>query len=138
MTFNNFFLIDDDTTSNFIDSKLIENYMHTKKPKVFNYAIIALEELKNIILTNPEEFPEIILLDIQMPYMNGWQFIEELQKFPEALLKKCRLYMYSSSVNPKDVERSKTYELVTGFIPKPLTWDKLYNLKLAQTKIKPS
>ena len=134
MKFNNFFLIDDDTTSNFLDSKLIGNYMIAEKLKVFNYAIIALDELKQMVLTDSSGFPELILLDIQMPFMNGWQFIEEFQKFPAAFLKKCKLFMFSSSINPKDIEKSKTYEVVAGFISKPLTTDKLNDLRLAALK----
>lgn len=134
MKFNNFFLIDDDTTSNFLDARLIENTSISKKLKVFNYANIALDELKKLALIDPMEFPDLILLDIQMPYMNGWQFIEEFQKFPEDVLKKCKLFIFSSSVNPKDIEKSKTYKVVTGFISKPLTIGKLNDLKLAPVK----
>ena len=134
MKFNNFFLIDDDTTSNFIDARLIENYMIAKKIKVFNYANIALDELKHLALTDSIEFPDVILLDIQMPYMTGWQFIEEYEKFPAEVLKKCKLFMFSSSVNPKDIEKSKTYNVVTGFISKPLTMEKLNDLILAPVK----
>jgi CheY-like chemotaxis protein len=131
MKFNNFFLIDDDTTSNFLYARLIENNMITKKIKIFNYANIALDELKHLALIDSMDFPDLILLDIQMPYMNGWQFIEEFQKFPEEVLKKCQLFMFSSSVDPKDMERSKTYKVVTGFISKPLTMSKLNNLRMA-------
>ena len=131
MKFNNLFLIDDDTTSNFIDARLIQNYMITKKLKVFNYANIALDELKQLVLADSPEFPDLILLDIKMPYMNGWQFIEEFEKFPEAVLNKCKLFMFSSSVNPQDIEKSKTYKVVNGFITKPLTIDKLNNLNQA-------
>ncbi|MEP6682557.1 MAG: response regulator [Parafilimonas sp.] len=134
MKFNNLFLIDDDTTSNFLDTRLIKNYMITENLKVFNYANIALDELKQLVLTDSPEFPDLILLDIQMPYMNGWQFIEEFQKFPEAVLSKCKLFIFSSSINPQDIEKSKTYKVVNGFISKPLTIDKLNNLNQAPVK----
>jgi CheY-like chemotaxis protein len=134
MKFNNLFLIDDDTTSNFLDARLIKNYMITENLKVFNYANIALDELKQLVLTDSLEFPDLILLDIQMPYMNGWQFIEEFQKFPQAVLNKCKLFMFSSSANPQDIEKAKTYKVVNGFITKPLTIDKLNNLNQAPVK----
>ncbi len=128
MQFNTFFLIDDDTTSNFLDERLIKNCMIAKKIKVFNYANIALDELRHSLVNDLKEFPDIILLDIKMPYMDGWQFLEEFEKFPGEILKKCKLFMFSSSINPKDVEKSKTYKTVQGFISKPLTADKLNNL----------
>lgn len=61
--------------------------MITKKNKIFNYANIALDELKNLAPADSIQLPDLILLDIQMPYINGWQFKEEFQKFPAAILK---------------------------------------------------
>ncbi len=129
MQVNKFFLIDDDTMSNYIDTKLIQNAMFAQEVKVFNYANIALNELKRLLSIEPIEFPDIILLDIHMPYMNGWQFLEEYQMLPKSVLKKCKLFMFSSSVNPNDIEKSKTYKLVKGFISKPLTSDKLFSIQ---------
>lgn len=129
MQVNKFFLIDDDTMSNYIDTKLIQNAMFAQEVKVFNYANIALDELKRLLSIIPIEFPDIILLDIHMPYMNGWQFLEEYQMLPKSVLKKCKLFMFSSSVNPNDIEKSKTYKVVKGFISKPLTSDKLFSIQ---------
>jgi response regulator of citrate/malate metabolism len=128
MLFNNFFLIDDDTTSNFLNENLIKNIGLVKSIKTFNYANIALNELKQSI-ENSIDFPDIILLDINMPYMNGWEFLEEFQQFPKEILSKCKLFMFSSSVDINDVEKSKTYNVVSGFIHKPLTIPKLHSLK---------
>lgn len=128
MLFNTFFLIDDDTTSNFLNENLIKNIGLIKTIKTFNYANIALNELKRS-LENSIDFPDVILLDINMPYMNGWEFLEEFQQFPKEVLDKCKLFMFSSSVDVADVEKSKTYDVVSGFIHKPLTIPKLHGLK---------
>jgi CheY-like chemotaxis protein len=130
MQFNNFCLIDDDTVSNFFNKRLVLSNRFAKELKIYNYANIALEELRKLLPDSPE-FPDIILLDIKMPYMDGWQFLEEFKKFPEAVLSKCKLFMFSSSEDPKDIEKSKTYDIVNGFISKPLTYDKLHDLKTA-------
>ena len=122
---NTLVLIDDDTTSNFLNENIIKKCRLAKNVKIYNYANVAFNELKHALLSDPNVFPDLILLDIQMPYMDGWEFLEEFEKFPEEILKKCKLFMFSSSVNPKDIEKSKTYKAVNGFISKPLTLDKL-------------
>jgi CheY-like chemotaxis protein len=128
--FNNFFLIDDDTTSNFLNEKMVEKTGLAKHIKVFNYANIALNELQQL-LQHPGDFPDLIFLDIQMPFMDGWEFLEQFQNFPKAVLNRCKLFMFSSSVNVQDVEKSKTYSIVKGFIHKPLTMDKMRELAQA-------
>jgi CheY-like chemotaxis protein len=71
------------------------------------------------------EFPEIIFLDINMPEMNGWDFLEALQELPSHLSNKCRIVMLSSSIDTADIRKARTYAMVEDFISKPLTVDKL-------------
>jgi CheY-like chemotaxis protein len=124
------YLIDDDTTSNFLNENIIKKCRLAKNVKTYNYANIAFDDLKHSLLAdNPKVFPDLILLDIKMPYMDGWQFLDEFEKLPEAALEKCKLFMFSSSVDSKDIEKSKTYKSVNGFISKPLSLDKLNIIK---------
>ena len=64
--------------------------------------------------------PQIILLDLNMPIMDGWGFLEELSKHDFPALHNCTLYIVSSSINPVDIERSKHFNLVKDFIVKPI------------------
>ncbi len=65
--------------------------------------------------------PEIIFLDLNMPIMNGWEFLDEFIKIPNASLNKTLIYIISSSVDPKDINRVKNYKLVSNYILKPIT-----------------
>ena len=60
-----------------------------------------------------------------MPQMNGWEFLDEFKKFPDAVKRKCKIFMLTSSIDPNDIKKSKTYDVVKNFITKPLTKEKL-------------
>jgi CheY-like chemotaxis protein len=125
MILNNILLIDDDTTLNFLHTKLIERSGFVKKVMTSNYANIALHDLKNILNTTPDLFPELIFLDLNMPYMDGWEFLDEYEKFSDQVHKKTKLFILTSSIDPKDIERSKNYKTVNRFFSKPLSIEKL-------------
>jgi len=118
------FLIDDDPIANLISSKVIEMNSGFKVVGAI-YACEALGQLRQWSTSPTDQFPEIIFLDVNMPVMDGWEFLNEFQKFPEAIIEKCKVYMLSSSIDPSDILKSKAYKCVHGFISKPLTPDKL-------------
>jgi CheY-like chemotaxis protein len=120
-------LIDDDPLCILISTKIIE-LNPALKVTSFARAEEALEQLKQWYIAGSEQFPDFIFLDINMPVMNGWQFLEEAQKLPEEFRQKCNVIMLSSSVNPVDVKKSRSFEPVSDFVSKPLTVDKLKTL----------
>lgn len=65
--------------------------------------------------------PDTILLDINMPVMDGWQFLEGFSKIKSSLNKPITIYMISSSIDPNDIEKAKTYRDVKDYIIKPIT-----------------
>jgi CheY-like chemotaxis protein len=82
------------------------------------------EEVYNYIKDNkgkPDLLPDIILLDINMPIMDGFLFMEEYIKLKREINKKIIIYMVTSSVDPVDLERSKKYSDIKGFITKPIS-----------------
>lgn len=123
----NILLIDDDPVTNVINRRILEKYFNYKIV-VYTNANEALEQLKQWLFVETTLLPEIIFLDIDMPDMNGWEFLEELQMLPGTVLEKCRVIILSSSIDFEDIERSKTYKVVRDFISKPLTADKLSDL----------
>jgi len=117
-------LIDDDPISNMINTKIIKiNFSFLVD--AYTDAQEALDQFSAWLSTSPDQFPDIIFLDINMPIMDGWEFLEEFEKFPAIFRKKCNVYLLTSSIDAEDIEKSTTYKSVKEFISKPLTLDKL-------------
>lgn len=72
--------------------------------------------------------PELIFLDINMPVMNGWDFLDDFESKYQHIFTKIRIDILSSSVDPKDEEKAENHPLIIGFITKPLTDDNLQAL----------
>ncbi len=109
-------LIDDDATSNLINEIVI------KKSKLFDTikTVITAESGLNYIKSKSGAQPEVIFLDINMPEMDGWEFLDEFAKLDSALKDGIAIYMLSSSQNPDDVIRAVKNPNVKDFLSKPL------------------
>ena len=113
------YLIDDEPIFNLISSKIITRSGWEGDLRVFISAKSALEEIKQHI-TVEGYLPDFIFLDIRMPEMDGFQFLDELMNLPKDPLKYLSIYMLTSSLDQKDIVRSKEYPMVKGFLSKPL------------------
>jgi CheY-like chemotaxis protein len=118
---NGLFLIDDDSIFNLIHTKTIEKVKFAQNVIAFDDPLNALKKLKELKNTNPKTLPDLIFLDINMPVMDGWQFLEELKNLSIAGLEHCKVIILSSSIDPSDIKKSKQYTMVYDFISKPLT-----------------
>ena len=110
------YLVDDDEIQNLINTKVVEIVAPHVKVKAFTAAEVALK-----MLTTEEAKPSLIFLDINMPKLNGWDFLDAYLKLDLPV----KVYMLSSSINHKDILKSKQYEIVNGFISKPLVVERL-------------
>ena len=117
-------LIDDDPIANMISTRIMERNFSCKVI-AFTNPVEALEQLTAWSEQRSDDFPTVIFLDINMPHMDGWEFLEEYQKFPTTVLEKCPVIMLTSSIDYDDISKSKGYKCVQDFISKPLTNDKL-------------
>ena len=117
----NVMIVDDDDISNFIYRKVIESEDVAQKVIDFQQARAALDFLaKNIGKTN--ELPDLVFLDINMPVIDGWGFLNEFkEKIQPKLNKNLVICMLSSSVYKEDIDRAKSYKIVNEYISKPLT-----------------
>jgi CheY-like chemotaxis protein len=113
----NFFLIDDSAFDLFIYEKLLIKSGITNSVRTFNSARDALKHL----IGQAESLPDIIiLLDLQMPDMNGFEFIDEFDRLPETLRQKIRIFMLSSTIDTRDIEKAKASQHIIDLLPKPL------------------
>jgi CheY-like chemotaxis protein len=69
--------------------------------------------------------PDIILLDIYMPEMDGWEFIQEFQKIKDQLTKRIEIHIITSSNHPKDITRARTFPEIKAYLQKPVTLEAL-------------
>lgn len=106
-------LIDDNEIDLLITRKLLKTWEASLSIQEFNRARVALDKLDN-----GEEPPQLILLDLFMPDVSGYDFLDHFRKFnyPNTLL-----YVLSSSIDDADTERVRTYDFVNGYISKPIS-----------------
>jgi len=113
------FLIDDDEIQNIINRKIIGLVDQEVEVITFLDAQSALDELRK-----KESIPKVIFLDINMPRMNGWDFLEIYEREGVGL----PVMILTSSINNHDKEKSKNFPSVRGFLSKPLSADGLKDI----------
>jgi CheY-like chemotaxis protein len=116
-TFDKILLIDDDSITNFINSTVIKNAGLGNIVKVATNGIEGLQYIKQDCAKR-HNFPDLILIDINMPGMNGYEFIEEYRHLEMEETKKAKLMILTSSLNPKDRETADAFGVV--MLSKPL------------------
>lgn len=126
----NLLVIDDDDINIFIIKKIVEKTGFAVNMVSKTNGQLAIDYIKDA-LEDREPFPHLMLIDINMPVLNGWEFIEAYERLH--VEQTADMYMLSSSVYENDIEKAKTYKIVKGFISKPLSIDRLIELFKAIT-----
>ncbi|MES2618675.1 MAG: response regulator [Bacteroidota bacterium] len=126
-TIDTLYIIDDDETYQFIAKRTIEQTTLVNTIKVFSTGLEAITFLKSAI-DQPELLPEIILLDLTMPVMDGWGFLENYLLLKPRVGKTIYIYIVSSSINPSDVIKARNISEVTDYVVKPVTKEKFIEL----------
>ncbi|WP_299112070.1 response regulator [uncultured Winogradskyella sp.] len=115
-------IIDDDPIFVYGTRKIMEMADFSNAFMVYKNGKEALENLKPI-LKQEKNIPDVILLDINMPIMDGWQFLDEFIKVKTK--KPITIFVVSSSIDPQDIEKAKKYSIVKDYILKPISPDML-------------
>ena len=125
--FETVYIIDDDNSYQFVTKKTIEATSLVQQIKIFPNGKEAIDFLEKAI-DAPELLPDLILLDLSMPVMDGWDFLENFLLMKPTIGKSIKIYIVSSSISPVDIGRANNISDVTDYIVKPITKDTIFNL----------
>lgn len=115
-------IVDDSSIDNFVNQKMIELNKFSEKVIAFTRATKALEYLMGLDKNNLQacEIPSFIFLDLNMPIMDGHEFIKQFETLPDEIKEKCKIIVLTSSVNPFDPIIINDHKHVLTFLSKPL------------------
>ena len=122
--FRNILLVDDDEITITICERLM---------KISHFADVVTsclngQEAREYLLLNFPVFPDVILLDLHMGIMNGWEFLDWYQNWTRSLVQYPPIYVLSSSLSKEDIKRAESYMQVKGYIIKPMTVEHLNDI----------
>ncbi len=118
--FNRVMLIDDNDIDNLINSRIITSQNFASVVDVKTTTESALEHLRALAADSPN-IPSVIFLDLNMPLMDGFAFLEEFEKMADFIKSTCKVVVLSSSISPDDINRASTNAYVIKYINKPLS-----------------
>lgn len=114
-------IIDDDNIYINLMKKIIEIKKLSDSILIFNNGKEAIDFFLDSL--DNEDNPQVIFLDLNMPVMDGWQFLQEFSKIKNKIKNKIEIYVVSSSINSKDIERAKSIDIVSDYLTKPIKLD---------------
>lgn len=122
-------VVDDDTIYQFTTARMIQLVDESVRVMSFGDGEQAIRHI-HAHLDNAEMLPDMILLDINMPLMDGWEFLKAYDQIKDRLGKAIKIYVVSSSIDERDVSRARSINHVVDYVEKPVTTDRLRELLL--------
>jgi CheY-like chemotaxis protein len=124
---NNLWVVDDDEIYRFAIKIIINRAEIAEQTYYFNNGQVAIDAFRENML-DPEQLPDLILLDLNMPILDGWQFLEAFNGLSPAVSKKIKIYLVTSSNDEEDYNRARSNSSVDDLIVKPLTINALRDI----------
>ncbi|WP_159470358.1 response regulator [Dyadobacter sp. 3J3] len=123
--YQRFIVIDDDKINNLVSKFVINRFTKDAQLNVYTDPEVALDFIARLNQDSEDRLNTLVLLDINMPRMNGWEFLEALKATNFTYPAHFKIFIISSSIDPADIKRAEEHDMVSGFFSKPLTTDYL-------------
>lgn len=122
-------LVEDDPITIMVCERILQLTGFAEEVKSATNGVEAIEYLNHLTQTDKSALPSVIFLDINMPVMNGWEFLENFSTIRHYFAEMPLIYVLSSTVDPEDSQRAESFGIVERFISKPLTKDILDSIQ---------
>ncbi|KQS27880.1 response regulator [Dyadobacter sp. Leaf189] len=123
--YSQFIVVDDDPVNNMVSKYMIANVAPGARIQLFDDPDQALASIKNEFNADSDYPDTVLFLDINMPTMSGWEFLDQISLFPAELTARISIFILSSSIDPKDKKSAESHPLVSGYFSKPLNREML-------------
>jgi response regulator RpfG family c-di-GMP phosphodiesterase len=118
--FSTVMIIDDSEMDTFLNKMILETMDYSEKIITYTNPRLALNYFGSLTKDSKNDIPEVVFLDINMPFMSGFEFLEEFKKLPNEVTCKVKFYVISSSEDPEDIEKISGYDNIIKYLYKPL------------------
>jgi CheY-like chemotaxis protein len=118
-----FIVVDDDPINNLVCKYNIAGFAPAARIQLFTDPENALAWIREEYIQKADTLDSVLFLDINMPVMNGWEFLEEFSSLPKTVHERISIFILSSSIDPDDKQNAENHPLVHGYYSKPLNRD---------------